>query len=394
MIEAIAGFAGEGDGGRDERRRAVKVELALRICRGAGIGTGERDQLTDTFCSLLDGPVVAKADDQRSHFGMRPAEGKIVAIEGVCHHLASRHPYRHPRVVVEHLVEGQREISKRGSSDFVPPASRLFFFDQFAEHLDGGAVAQELPRGEQVAPEWHAVLNRTVVIDVCRHSFGGDHVHSFPVWKLLCQSFGHCLRDIVFRTGRAVTPYPLFLGLAGLRVTGDQFFLEDHGVELFTHASRLRFGLDVIAGDQSPAVIKRAGGVTTGDRTRRLFLGFTDDCEAHVPGRVSRSLTLLRQHTRPSTIRSQTPVGRERDKTLAVRTADRACPNEIGRDRVFRRFGREKRQQALLPPLDVLRCNTLELAQHCKPVFERQLNRGVFNQGCDRIEVVAESVQT
>jgi hypothetical protein len=110
----------------------------------------------------------------------------------------------------------------------------LFLVDQFAEHFDGSAVAQELPWREQIAP---VIIPYRIGSSVLFPGamLGRDHVQCLPVGKLLRQGIGHCLRDIVFRTGSAVTPDPLFLGFAGFRVTSDDHFLEDHGVELFPH---------------------------------------------------------------------------------------------------------------------------------------------------------------
>ena len=138
VIEAVGGFAGDGDRRWFWRLLGGLVDEVVVVALRAQ----EFDEFLDALGSLREGPVVAETSDQWCHLRMRPAKSEIVPVERVGHYFARWHPDRHSRVVVEQLVQGQRQVAIGRLPRFRELASRPIRFKHLPKHFHADAVAE------------------------------------------------------------------------------------------------------------------------------------------------------------------------------------------------------------------------------------------------------------
>ncbi len=77
-----------------------------------------------------------------------------------------------------------------------------------------------------------------------------------------------------------------------------------------------------------------------------------------------------------------------------MRTTDRSCPNEVRRDRVRLWFLRKEGRQSNIATCNEFSRKSLVLTLYGEPMSPRELNCCPLNKARDRIQVIAEGLQT
>ena len=348
----------------------------------------QRDELLNALPGLLDGPIVADTGDQCGHFGVRPAECEVMAIERVGYHLPCRHPYGHARVVVQQLVERERQVSVRRSPDVVQTASRGVRVQHLPEHLHARAVAQELAGREEVTPERHAVLDWPVVVADLREALARYDVQSLPLHQSLGEPLADLRTVVVLGPRRAVASDPLVpAALARLR-SGLHSPLVDDREELLAHSAGLGLRLDLVAVDHPAAVAVGAVPVPASYRARELLVNRPDDLERADAARGSRTTGAIGQQPDAGAVGGEAPVRRQRHEAVAVRAGDRTRPEVVRGDRIRLGLGREIRGQTFLSRHHEAPCQLLERRNEPRAVCGRPFYRRAHDQRGDGVQVV------
>ena len=272
---------------------------------------------------------------------MRPAKSEIMSIERVRHHFTGWHPHRHARVVVQQLVQRERQIPIGRPSNVGELAVRTVGVEQLAENLDAGAVAQQLTRREQVAPQRHAVLYGPVVVADFWKLLARHHIEGFPFGQPFGEPRLNLRAVVVLRPGCPVAAHPPVLAaFAGLEDFLDPPPVDD-GEELFAHPARLSLTLDLVAIDDPAAIGIGASSGTPRHRAARLLPGGLDDLEGATPAFGTGTSAQVGLEPDPSATRCQPPVRRERHQALAIGAGDGARP-EVAVNLVVHWFQPEK----------------------------------------------------
>ena len=157
MIERVAGLAGQADRclfflcGRHLKHTELLRWLFFE-CFGIQFRMEQAYQLQQTFPCLLNSPVIAKSNNEGSHFNKRPLESKVMSIECVDYDFSRTMPPGHPRIIISKLIQRHGQIGKGSFLDFSKAGLGLFFPEQFPEDFHTGAMAVELAGGEKIAP--------------------------------------------------------------------------------------------------------------------------------------------------------------------------------------------------------------------------------------------------
>ena len=300
---------------RRGRFRLGRVEQVAVLTAGAGTNQGH--ELVDALGRLPNGPVVAEADDQRHHFGVRPAEREVVAVERVRHHLSRRHPYGHTGVVVQQLVQRQRQVSVSRLPRRVERPGGAVGVQHLPEHLDACAVAEKLARREQVAPEPDTVDSRPVavhlVVALARHD-----VERLPLRQFLGEPLPNDRAVVVLRPRRPVAAHPFVpAALARLQHLPGNSLLVDDREQLLAHPPGLGLRLDLVAVDHPAAVGVRTVPVAAGHSAGKLLLHRPDDLERADAARGSRTAGAVRKQPDAGPVRGEPPVGRQGHEAIA-----------------------------------------------------------------------------
>ncbi len=244
--------------------------------------------------------------------------------ESVSDNRAVRMPNAHPRVVVDQLVHCQRQIPVCSLAHIVQLTRRPVGFEHLTVHLHAGAVAEELPGREQVAPVRHAVAMRLTRLVAVRNPLTRNPVQRLPLRQLLGELFPDLRTVVVFGSRGAVAADPLVLPApAGLQELLDPLLVDD-GVELLAHLAVLRLLLDLAAVDDAPAVWVRAQSRPAPHGGLRLLAGGMHDLEGARPVGPARTCAGLGAKSDPDPARREPPVRRQRHEARAVRAHDGA----------------------------------------------------------------------
>ena len=231
-------------------------------------------------------------------------------------------PTAHEVVIGNCFVQRNRQIAISRPPDLVELPGFAVFVEHFAEDLDARAVAQQLPRREQIAPQGHAVALRFHSLVAVGDALARHDVERFPFGQFLGEPLPDRRPVVVFGPRRAVAAHPLVLApLARLQPARDAPLIDD-GVELLAHLPRLRLPLDLLAVDDPPAIAPRTKPGAARRRPRRLLLDGINDGERANP----RPLAEAGLQAHPPAVRRQPPVRRQGHNPAAIRTNHRPRP--------------------------------------------------------------------
>ena len=263
---------------------------------------------------------------RRIKLGVAPLKTEIVAIERSRYNASSRVPTHHARVIIRCLIKRNTQIRR----DRLCP-----LFVEFLEYLladveegfEERAHGEKLPRGEQLAPESHAVSARLGCLVSIGDNVVGHEPLRFPVGQALGEFF------LGGRDG-------LFIFLGGGDEGEATGTFDGKRVELLPHAAGLGFGLDVVAVD---GLVVRPGrdGVAALDRAvvgpgLPALLGAGDDAER----RLLRVVIEHGKHGDRFVPLLQPPVRRQGNGLARVGAGHRARP-DVGVNRVAGLDGEE-----------------------------------------------------
>ena len=186
-------------------------------------------------------------------------------------------PTSHTRVVIPQLIQRESQVSVRRLFNLCQLAFRLVGVEQFAKDLDARAVAKELARGKQIAPQRHAVLDGAVVVAYFWEPLARHHVERFPLGQLLLKPRLNLGVVVILGPGCPVSPDPFILSaLPRFQGLDDALFV-NHREKLFAHVAGLGLAFDLIAVDHPAAIGIGTCPVAARHCTVRLLLGGFDD---------------------------------------------------------------------------------------------------------------------
>ncbi len=338
---------------------------------------GANDQVRDPLIGVYD--LFHRPREQRARpveLGKGPLEAEVVAVEDVAHCHPARMPTREHAVVVEALVESERQVQVERLG-LLGADLRLGLCYHVAQLLCCSGGGEELAGSEHLTEEEDAVLLRPSVRTE-RDLLGGHQVVDLPTWEEALR-LGPGSRDRI-EVGLARHP-ELAPGAAR---TGHRD-REQH----LAHGATGGVVADVLAAEGLSGPDARAyTALVSGAAAPLVRCGTLDDLAKHLAGRhvAHESNGDIAAGLAPS----QPEVRSERGRSAGARAGHRVRP-DVACDGAVRRFLGEVWSEALFDTLRPVQPPSFDGPGEGRAQAGGQIDRGVQDRYGHRVQLVRDS---